>query len=185
MAHSLPPDYIPREAVRARSVIASPIRVSRAKQVSRARRPRRYQRGQFMDKLVSHDSDGAFLAGESWDGILAAAGPRDHIVQLYQDQQFLNRAVCRFAAAAIANGEGGILVPTIAHWNAFRPRLESEGVDVKAAAKRGQLTLVDADNLLPTFMRDGMPDSPVFLGLAANVVSQARADGRYPKVRWV
>jgi CheY-like chemotaxis protein len=122
--------------------------------------------------------------GEPWCGLLSGAAPRDHIVQLYQDEQFLNRAVCRFAAAAIANGEGIILVPTIAHWDAFRPRLESEGVDVKAAEKRGQLTIVDADNLLPTFMRDGMPDSPVFLGLAANVVSQARGDGRYPKVRW-
>jgi len=121
---------------------------------------------------------------EPWCGLLSGAAPRDHIVQLYQDQQFLNRAVCRFAAAAIANGEGVILVPTVAHWDAFRPRIEAEGVDVKAAEKRGQLTIVDADDLLPTFMRDGMPDSPVFMGLAANVVSQARGDGRYPKVRW-
>lgn len=131
-----------------------------------------------------HRTDPAAAEAEPWCGLLTAAAPRDHIVQLYQDQEFLNRAVCRFAAAAIANGEGVILVPTIAHWDAFRPRLESEGVDVKAAEQRGQLTIVDADNLLPTFMRDGMPDSPVFLGLAANVVSQARADGRYPKVRW-
>ena len=125
-------------------------------------------------------------AGESqpWSDLLADAVPRDHIVQLYQDQQFLNQAVCRFAAAAIANGEGVILVPTIAHWDAFRPRLESEGVDVKAAESRGQLTIVDADDLLPTFMHDGMPDSPVFLGLAANVIAQARGAGRYPKVRW-
>ena len=132
----------------------------------------------------SHETKNAETNGEPWCGLLAGAAARDHIVQLYQDQQFLNRAVCRFAAAAIANGEGVILVPTIAHWDAFRPRLETEGVDVKAAEKRGQLTVVDADNLLPTFMRDGMPDSPVFLGLAANVVSQARGDGRYPKVRW-
>jgi CheY-like chemotaxis protein len=130
------------------------------------------------------ETKNAAADGEPWCGLLACAAPRDHIVQLYQDEQFLNRAVCRFAAAAIANGEGIILVPTIAHWDAFRPRLESEGVDVKAAEKRGQLTIVDADNLLPTFMRDGMPDSPVFLGLAANVVSQARGEGRYPKVRW-
>ncbi len=122
--------------------------------------------------------------GEPWSGLLTGAAPHDHIVQLYQDQQFLNRAVCRFAAAAIANGEGIILVPTIAHWDAFRPRLEDEGVDVKAAESRGQLTIVDADDLLPTFMRDGMPDSPVFLGLAAKVVTQARREGRYPKVRW-
>jgi DNA-binding NarL/FixJ family response regulator len=138
--------------------------------------------------MENHSSVGqtkhAAGSAEPWHGVLNSAAPSDHIVQLYQDQEFLNRAVCRFAAAAISNGEGVILVPTVAHWDAFRPRLESEGVDVKAAEKRGQLSIVDADNLLPTFMRDGMPDSPVFLGLAQNVVSQARGDGRYPKVRW-
>src|SRR6185295_2782428 len=105
---------------------------------------------------------------EPWGGLLASAGPRDHIVQLYQDQQFLNRAVCRFAASAIANGEGVILVPTAAHWEAFRPRLEAEGVDVSAAQGRGQLTVVDADELLPQFMRKAMPDAPLFLGLAGD-----------------
>jgi hypothetical protein len=122
--------------------------------------------------------------GDSWDRLVADAGPGDHIVQLYQDQDFLNRAVCRFAAAALANGEGLILVPTLAHWSAFRPRLEAEGVDVEAALERGQLTVVDANECLPRFMRDGMPDSPVFLGLAGHVIDQARAGGRYQKVRW-
>src|SRR5437870_8417786 len=121
---------------------------------------------------------------QPWARVVADAAPRDHIVQLYQDQDFLNRAVCRFAGAAIANGEGMILVPTLTHWNAFRPRLEAEGVDVEAARERGQLTVVDADEFLPHFMRDGMPDSPVFLGLAADVIGQARAGGRYPRVRW-
>src|SRR5277367_6793112 len=121
---------------------------------------------------------------EHWDNILSHAAPRDHVVQLYQDQDFLNRAVCRFAGAALANGEGLILVPTTEHLNAFRPRLEAEGVDVRAAQARGQLTIVDADDLLPGFMREAMPDSPVFLGLAADVIARARAGGRYSKVRW-
>jgi DNA-binding NarL/FixJ family response regulator len=142
------------------------------------------ERGVSADSHPVRADSPAASQSEPWCGLLSSAAPRDHIVQLYQDQQFLNRAVCRFAAAAIANGEGVILVPTVAHWDAFRPRLESEGVDVKAAEKRGQLTVVDADNLLPTFMRDGMPDSPMFLGLAQNVVSQARGEGRYSKVRW-
>jgi hypothetical protein len=124
------------------------------------------------------------MAQDTWDGVLASAGPRDHIVQLYQDQQFLNRAVCRFAAAAITNGEGVILVPTEEHWNTFRPRLEAEGVDVAAAQDRGQLTIVDADKLLPEFMRDAMPDAPVFLGIASDVIAKARDSGRYPNVRW-
>ena len=133
------------------------------------------------DRAVAADGlDGC----EPWGGLLASAGPRDHIVQLYQDQQFLNRAVCRFAASALANGEGVILVPTAAHWEAFRPRLEAEGVDIDAAQARGQLTVVDADELLPHFMRDAMPDAPVFLGLAGDVIAKARGEGRYPKVRW-
>src|SRR4051794_15714256 len=98
-----------------------------------------------------------------WDKVVAEAAPCDHIVQLYQDEEFLNRAVCRFAGAALANGEGIILVPTLSHWNAIRRRLEAEGVDVQAARERGQLTVVDTDELLPRFMRDAMPDSPVFL----------------------
>jgi hypothetical protein len=106
------------------------------------------------------------------------------MVQLYQDQDFLNRAVCRFAGAALANGEGLILVPTAEHWNAFRPRLVAEGVDVEGAQARGQLTVVDADELLPRFMRHKMPDAPVFLGLAGEVVARARGENRYPKVRW-
>jgi hypothetical protein len=137
-----------------------------------------------MESTTALDSDGSLNSGEAWEGLLASAGPRDHIVQLYQDQRFLNRAVCRFAAGAIANGEGIILVPTAAHWEAFSPRLEAEGVDVKAAQARGQLTVVDADELLPRFMRDNMPDAPVFLGLAKNVITDARDHDRYPKVRW-
>jgi hypothetical protein len=135
------------------------------------------ERTRIVDALADDPS-------EPWGGLLASAGPRDHIVQLYQDQQFLNRAVCRFAASAIANGEGVILVPTAAHWDAFRPRLEAEGVDTTAAQDSGQLTVVDADQLLPQFMRDTMPDAPVFLGLAAEVIAKARGGGRYQKVRW-
>jgi hypothetical protein len=121
---------------------------------------------------------------EPWHCLLADAGPRDHIVQLYQDQQFLNRAVCRFAAGALANGEAVILVPTLAHWDAFWPRLVAEGVDVKTAQASGQLSIVDADELLPEFMRDGMPDAPIFLGLAGDVIARASGGGRYSKVRW-
>ena len=121
---------------------------------------------------------------DHWDPVLTHAQPQEHIVQLYQDEDFLNRAVCRFAGAALANGEGVILVPTIAHWKSFRPRLEAEGVDVKAAQERGQLTVVDAEELLPRFMRNKMPDSPMFLGLAADVVARARGGGSYSKVRW-
>jgi hypothetical protein len=33
-------------------------------------------------------------------------------------------------------------------------------------------------------MREAVPDAPVFLGLAADVIARAGAGGRYPRVRW-
>lgn len=119
-----------------------------------------------------------------WDRVLADATAPDHIVQLYQDQDFLGRAVCRFGGAALAKGEGFLIAATLTHWNAWRARLEAQGVDVEAAQERGQMTVLDAEELLSRFMRDGMPDPPTFLGLAADIVGQARAGGRYPRVRW-
>jgi hypothetical protein len=138
-------------------------------------------------EILGPESDGRKVGEDNckhWHDVLAHAAPRDHVVQLYQDQDFLNRAVCRFAGAALANGEGVILVPTTEHWNAFRPRLEAEGVDVKTAQDRGQLTVVDADELLPRFMRHTMPEAPVFLGLAGEIIARTRSAGRFPKVRW-
>ncbi|MGZ6984803.1 MAG: MEDS domain-containing protein [Ilumatobacteraceae bacterium] len=124
------------------------------------------------------------VRSEPWEAVVADAGPHDHVVQLYQDEDFLSRAVCRFVGSALDNGEGLILVPTLSHWNAFRPRLEAEGVNVDAVRRRGQLTVVDADEFLPRFLRGSMPDSPLFLGLAAEVIDDARAGGRYETVRW-
>jgi hypothetical protein len=118
-----------------------------------------------------------------WEEVVTDAAPSDHIVQLYQDEEFLNRAVCRFAGAGFANGEGIILFPTLTHWNAMRPRLEAEGVDVRAAQERGQLTVVDANELLPRFMRDTMPDSPIFNDVLGEILGQARAGGSYQRVR--
>ena len=136
-----------------------------------------------MHREPDREADGVSEC-QPWEQVVADAAPRDHIVQLYQDQDFLNRAVCRFAGASIANGECIILSPTAVHWKAIRPRLEAEGVDVQAALKRGQLTVVDANETLPRFMRGAMPDSPVFFGVGGDLIGRARAGGRYERVRW-
>jgi len=137
-----------------------------------------------MEDMHTHAAPDLGYHSEAWDQLLAHAAPQDHIVHLYQDQGFLNRVVCRFAAAALANGEGVILVPTAAHWEAFRPRLEAEGVDIEGAQNSGQLNVVDSDELLPRFMQQTMPDGPMFLGLAGEIIAKTRSAGRFSNVRW-
>jgi hypothetical protein len=135
-----------------------------------------------MHPELERQADGAWRC-EPWEQLLVDAAPHDHIVQLYQDQDFLSNAVCRYIGAGLANGEAIILFPTITHWNAFRTRLEGEGVDVHAAQERGQLTMFDANELLPRFMRNAMPDPRVFKGVIGDIFGQARAAGSYPKMR--
>jgi hypothetical protein len=57
------------------------------------------------------------------DRVVADTAPCDHIVQLYQGQDFLNRVVCRFTGAALTNGEGSTLVRTLIHWDAIHSHL--------------------------------------------------------------
>jgi DcmR-like sensory protein len=125
----------------------------------------------------------AMMHREPWDQVVADAAPGDHIVQLYQDQEFLSRAVCRYARAGLANEEGIILFATPTHWNAVRPRLEAEGVDVSAAQERGQLTVFDADELLARFMRGARPDPPTFNDVIGDIIGQAHVGGSYQKLR--
>ena len=123
------------------------------------------------------------VKSEPWEQVVMDAAPCDHIVQLYQDQDFLNYAVCRFASAGFTKGEGIMLVATRTHWDGFRPRIEAEGIDVDAAQERGQLTVVDADETLSRFMRGAMPDPPVFNAVFTDAVRQARARGNYQNLR--
>jgi hypothetical protein len=79
-----------------------------------------------MDRELDRQG-GCVKKSEAWDQVVTRAGPGEHIVQLYQDHDFLNRAVCRFAGAAVENAAGIIPVPALTHWNAFPPLLEGSG----------------------------------------------------------
>src|SRR5688572_20764707 len=50
--------------------------------------------GTTMDVNVNMGVDGV-RESQPWDRVVTDAAPSEHIVQLYQDQDFLNRAVCR------------------------------------------------------------------------------------------
>lgn len=128
----------------------------------------RYEEAITMHSDYERRTDGLRKC-DPWQQVVADASPHDHIVQLYQDHDFLNSAVCRYIGAGLANGDRIILFPTLAHWNAFRQRLETEGVNVQAARERGQLTVVDANELLPRLLRNAMPDPHVFNDVIGDV----------------
>lgn len=117
-------------------------------------------------------------AQSSWQGLLTAPRPCDHLVQLYTDDDFLARAVTRFVSVGLAAGEGAVLIATPAHSALFVERLAG----AHDAMARGCLVVVDAVGCLRKFMVDGMPDRAGFMHVATEVVDRVRGAG-YSKVR--
>jgi hypothetical protein len=120
----------------------------------------------------------------SWMDLLAKPGPDGHIVQLYQDPDFYGEAISHFAAEGINQGESIILVATQPNWQNISRRLVGKGFNPDELFSRGQLTLLDADQTLPKFMRNSMPDAKIFKSIAGRTIERARGGGKYPRVRW-
>ena len=118
---------------------------------------------------------------------------RDHIVQFYEREETLVETVAEFLAEGLRAGERGLVFATGEHREAFRFRLAALGVDVGAACRRGQLTLLDARAALDSFMAGAAPDAglfhrhvgePVARALDAGVGSRARAYGEMVDLLW-
>jgi hypothetical protein len=94
----------------------------------------------------------------SWDALLAAPDPCDHLVQLYTSEDALASTVARFVQHGLGAGEGVITIATAAHWPKIAGRLTEAGIDVAAAQARQQLVVCDAHETLSRLMIDDMPD---------------------------
>ncbi len=86
----------------------------------------------------------------------------EHLVQFYEDDEFLSVAVAKFLGEGISVGDSLVVIATETHRQAFRRQLESMGFDVGRACESGQLTFFDASEMLSRFMRDGEPDRDLF-----------------------
>jgi hypothetical protein len=119
-----------------------------------------------------------------WKTLLADPGPEGHVVQLYQDDGFFGEAVSHFAAEGLLKEESIIIVATKPHWSNISGRLSSSGFEIEELRRRGQLIVLDADETLPKFLDNDMPDARTFKEIARATIAKARAGGRYRDVRW-
>jgi PAS domain S-box-containing protein len=101
--------------------------------------------------------------------------PRQHAVQFYEDDEVLSRAVASFLADGIAAGDTLVLIATEAHGRAFLQRLESMSFGVEQLRQSGQLMLLDADERLAAFMRDGEPDAGLFEREVGSLIARLTA----------
>ena len=115
--------------------------------------------------------------------ILCHPQPCGHIVYPYTDESQLVDAVSLFASAGLRKGEAVLLVMTESHCDPILKRLKTDGFDVEALTKSGQLVCEEAGELLASFMFDGNVDEHLFKSKISGMIDRAKAAGGERPVR--
>ena len=112
----------------------------------------------------------------NWPELLRHPGARDHMVQVYNDPDFLVDAVAQYVGAGLRAGEAAIVIARPQHRERFLRALKSDGAYPASALK-----LLDAEATLAQFMVDGMPEWTAFHKLIGGTIAELRL--QYPAVR--
>jgi hypothetical protein len=109
--------------------------------------------------------------------LLCDPHPSDHIVYPYIGETQVTEAVWLFASSGLQKGEAVLLVVTREHAESIRERLRQDGIDVDDMERSGQLAFADAEDLLSTFMFDGIIDEHRFKTKIGSWIEKARKHG--------
>jgi hypothetical protein len=116
-----------------------------------------------------------------------------HAVRFYESEDSLARMVAGFVAEGVIREHPAIVVGTPEHRNAISQQLTRMGFDIEQLKARGDLFILDAREMLATFMVDGMPDGERFEESVLPLVDRAcrertgcviRAYGEMVDVLW-
>ena len=119
--------------------------------------------------------------------LLVDPHPCGHIVYPYADRALLAQAVCLYASAGLRKNEAVILIVRRDNCPAITGALWQQGFDLQSLQTTGQFNCLLAEEMLPHFMVDGMPDEEKFKALAEGWIGRARAsvgsDQKGPNIR--
>ncbi|MDQ6887635.1 MAG: ATP-binding protein [Gemmatimonadota bacterium] len=93
---------------------------------------------------------------------LRAGAAPSHAVQFYDSDDYLSETIASFLADGLSGGQPVIAVATEPHLRAMLYALQGKGIALGRARASGQLTLLDAEETLSTFMDGGLPDAMRF-----------------------
>ena len=104
--------------------------------------------------------------------------PAVHSVHIYENDNSLTTRLCAMVATSLRLGDSALIIATSDHRERLVSALQDVGIDVRACARDGRYTMLDAQQLLSAFMRDGMPDPDLFRQSVGSVLLDARRRAR-------
>lgn len=110
--------------------------------------------------------------------------PSGHLVYPHTSDAHLAEAVGIFASTGLRDGEAVILIMSDSHCKPIRQRLEREGFNLQELERNGQLVCASAEELIPTFLIDGIADEHRFKTNFGAMIEKAKSsNGKRRSVR--
>jgi MEDS: MEthanogen/methylotroph, DcmR Sensory domain/Histidine kinase-like ATPase domain len=128
------------------------------------------QNGLRVQDVGSSDGETVVTGAEHLDG--------GHAVQFYDHDEELADRVASYLRGVLDGRGAAIIIATAAHRHAIEDRLTSGGIDLAAAAQRGDYVALDAAGTLAAFTIDGRLDREGFERVVGGLVAAASRDGR-------
>jgi hypothetical protein len=98
-----------------------------------------------------------------------------HAVRFYEDEESLYRIVADFVGDGLAAGQPAVIIATPVHCEEISRRLQAISLDVNRLRANRELVMLDAEQTLSTFMKDGFPDPVAFRRSVGGVLDGAAA----------
>ncbi|MGH9046313.1 MAG: MEDS domain-containing protein [Acidimicrobiales bacterium] len=105
-----------------------------------------------------------------------------HVVQFDANEEELTEAATAFLVGGLRHGDTAIVVATPGHREAFEQRLSDMDLDVAAARTESRLCVLDAAEILASFMSEGRVDAKRFDATVGRVVRRAAQDGAQVRI---
>ena len=101
-----------------------------------------------------------------------------HAVCFYEDSPSLARTVAWFIGEGLMANQAAVIVATAPHGASIRAELTAMGVNSQEPIDRGELLMLDANEVLHRLMVDGQPDPERFAHTINPVVDKAAGTGK-------
>jgi hypothetical protein len=114
------------------------------------------------------------------ENLVTRSGVSEHIAQFFDGDD--TRAVCvaDFIAHGLAAGARALVVVRSTNWRTINAQLTWRGIDVSSLVARGAITVLDAEDMLETFMDGDRPDRDRFRESVGASVRALATDERVP-----
>jgi hypothetical protein len=104
--------------------------------------------------------------------------PTVHSVHIYSDDNGLISRLCGIFASSLRMGDSALVIATPEHREQLVKSLGDTGINVRSCARDGRYTMLDSNELLAQFMRDGTPNAKLFRESVGSVLASAHQRAR-------